>query len=66
MIQAKGSSRHPLGQLAYRIISGNTWYDSQAVLMDQKVGYVPCVSSHISDIKRIGGHCMDWLSWAAD
>lgn len=37
MIEAPGSNRHPLGQLAYRIISGNTWYDSQTVLQDQKV-----------------------------
>ncbi|ROW05458.1 hypothetical protein VSDG_00013 [Cytospora chrysosperma] len=36
MIEAKGSSHHPLGQLAYRIISGNTWYDSRSVLEDQK------------------------------
>ncbi|KAK7717645.1 hypothetical protein SLS64_003140 [Diaporthe eres] len=39
MIEAKGSNRHPLGQLAYRIISGNTWYDSRAVLEDQKIGH---------------------------
>lgn len=38
MIDAKGSSRHPLGQLAYRIISGNVWYDARIVLEDQKVG----------------------------
>jgi hypothetical protein len=37
MIEAKGSSRHPLGQLAYRIISGNVWYDVRTVLEDQKV-----------------------------
>lgn len=37
MIDAKGSSRHPLGQLAYRIISGNVWYDARIVLEDQKV-----------------------------
>ncbi|KAJ4389340.1 hypothetical protein N0V93_006807 [Gnomoniopsis smithogilvyi] len=39
MIEAPGSNRHPLGQLAYRIISGNTWYDSQSVLQDQKIGH---------------------------
>lgn len=39
MIEAKGSSHHPLGQLAYRIISGNTWYDSRSVLEDQKIGH---------------------------
>lgn len=37
MIDVKGSSRHPLGQLAYRIISGNVWYDARIVLEDQKV-----------------------------
>ncbi|KAF7536567.1 hypothetical protein G7054_g4406 [Neopestalotiopsis clavispora] len=39
MIEAKGSSRHPLGQLAYRIISGNVWYDARVVLEDQKIGH---------------------------
>ncbi|CAK7236757.1 hypothetical protein SBRCBS47491_009744 [Sporothrix bragantina] len=34
-----GSNRHPLGQLAYRIISGNTWYDGSSVLEDQKIGH---------------------------
>lgn len=36
MIDVKGSSRHPLGQLACRIISGNVWYDARTVLEDQK------------------------------
>ncbi|CAN8096086.1 unnamed protein product [Discula destructiva] len=39
LLEAPGSNRHPLGQLAYRIISGNTWYDSQSVLQDQKIGH---------------------------
>ncbi|ODN73352.1 OPT family small oligopeptide transporter [Cryptococcus amylolentus CBS 6039] len=39
MIEAPGSSRHPLGQLAYRIISGNVWYDARTVLEDQKIGH---------------------------
>ncbi|KAK1972368.1 OPT oligopeptide transporter [Colletotrichum sublineola] len=39
MIDAPGSSRHPLGQLAYRIISGNVWYDARTVLEDQKIGH---------------------------
>lgn len=38
MIDVPGSSRHPLGQLAYRIISGNVWYDARTVLEDQKIG----------------------------
>lgn len=42
MIDAKGSSRHPLGQLAYRIISGNVWYDARIVLEDQKVRIPSC------------------------
>ena len=41
MIDVPGSSRHPLGQLAYRIISGNDWYDARTVLEDQKVGKCP-------------------------
>ncbi|KAF4768045.1 hypothetical protein HAV15_002599 [Penicillium sp. str.  len=39
MIDVNGSSRHPLGQLAYRIISGNVWYDARIVLEDQKIGH---------------------------
>ncbi|KAL2289580.1 hypothetical protein FJTKL_01837 [Diaporthe vaccinii] len=49
MIEAKGSNRHPLGQFVYTTlnslialllqISGNTWYDSRAVLEDQKIGH---------------------------
>ncbi|KAF8853899.1 putative plant-like oligopeptide transporter [Acephala macrosclerotiorum] len=39
MIEAKGPSRHPLGQLACRIISGNVWYDARVVLEDQKIGH---------------------------
>lgn len=31
------ASRYPPGQLAYRIISGNVWYDARVVLEDQKV-----------------------------
>lgn len=50
MIQAKGSSHHPLGQLAYRIISGNTWYDSQYVLMDQKVSLPPLFPFRIANL----------------
>lgn len=41
MINAAGSNRHPLGQLAYRIISGNTWYDALVVIEDQKVSSLP-------------------------
>ncbi|KAH8586419.1 OPT oligopeptide transporter [Bisporella sp. PMI_857] len=39
MIEVNGSSRHPLGQLAYRVISGNVWYDARTVLEDQKIGH---------------------------
>ncbi|KAL5047622.1 OPT oligopeptide transporter protein-domain-containing protein [Aspergillus fruticulosus] len=39
MIEAKGSSRHPLGQLAYRTISGNVRCDARIVLEDQKIGH---------------------------
>ncbi|KAL4933111.1 OPT family oligopeptide transporter [Aspergillus undulatus] len=39
MVDVKGSPRHPLGQLAYRIISGNVWYNARTVLEDQKIGH---------------------------
>ncbi|KAL4800206.1 OPT oligopeptide transporter protein-domain-containing protein [Aspergillus venezuelensis] len=32
LVYGLGSSRHPLGQLAYRIISGNVWYDARVVI----------------------------------
>ncbi|KAJ7112751.1 OPT oligopeptide transporter [Mycena crocata] len=39
MVQTPGSSRHPLGQLTYRIISGNVWYDVLQLIEDQKLGH---------------------------
>ncbi|KAJ7730150.1 OPT oligopeptide transporter [Mycena metata] len=39
MLQAPGASRHPLGQLTYRIISGNVWYDAQLLIEDQKIAH---------------------------
>ncbi|KAJ7831378.1 OPT oligopeptide transporter [Mycena olivaceomarginata] len=39
MLQAPAASRHPLGQLTYRIISGNVWYDAQCLIEDQKIGH---------------------------
>ncbi|KAK7467515.1 hypothetical protein VKT23_004569 [Stygiomarasmius scandens] len=39
MIDVPGSSRHPLGQLAYRIIAGNVWYDCRKVIEDQKIAH---------------------------
>ncbi|KAJ7697833.1 OPT oligopeptide transporter [Mycena rosella] len=48
----KGSSRHPLGQLAYRIISGNVWYDCYPLLEDQKIGhYLHIPPRHIIGIQ---------------
>lgn len=56
MIDAKGSSRHPLGQLAYRIISGNVWYDARIVLEDQKVSVL--LNNHL--IKVTPTRNLDW------
>jgi len=39
MINAPGSSRHPIGSLVYRVISGQCWYRAQTVLQDQKIGH---------------------------
>jgi hypothetical protein len=39
MLQAPGASRHPLGQLTYRLISGNVWYDAWHLIEDQKIGH---------------------------
>lgn len=52
MIEAKGSSRHPLGQLAYRIISGNVWYDARVVLEDQKVSKADPETVILADLIR--------------
>ncbi|KAF5373721.1 hypothetical protein D9758_000899 [Tetrapyrgos nigripes] len=38
-IDAPGSSRHPLGLLAYRIVAGNVWYDCRKIIEDQKIGH---------------------------
>ncbi|KAJ6620466.1 OPT oligopeptide transporter protein-domain-containing protein [Mycena sp. CBHHK59/15] len=39
MLQAPGSSRHPLGQLAYLIVAGSVWYDTCSIIEDQKIGH---------------------------
>jgi len=39
MIDAPGSSRHPIGSLVYRIISGQCWYRAQTIMQDQKIGH---------------------------
>lgn len=39
MLEVPGSSRHPLGQLAYRIVSGNVWYDARTLMEDQKIAH---------------------------
>ncbi|KAJ7741171.1 OPT oligopeptide transporter protein-domain-containing protein [Mycena maculata] len=39
MLDVSGSSRHPLGQMAYRIVSGHVWYDIQTLIQDQKIGH---------------------------
>ncbi|KAF7344027.1 OPT oligopeptide transporter [Mycena venus] len=39
MLRSPGASRHPLGQLTYRIISGNVWYDARDLIEDQKIGH---------------------------
>ncbi|KAF5338104.1 hypothetical protein D9758_015381 [Tetrapyrgos nigripes] len=37
-IQA-GGSRHPIGSLSYRVISGQCWYEAQKMLADMKLGH---------------------------
>ncbi|KAJ7582911.1 OPT oligopeptide transporter protein-domain-containing protein [Mycena floridula] len=34
-----GGSRHPIGSLSYRVISGQCWYEAQAMLADMKLGH---------------------------
>jgi hypothetical protein len=34
-----GGSRHPIGSLSYRLISGQCWYEAQAMLADMKLGH---------------------------
>lgn len=54
MIDVPGSSPHPLGQLAYRIISGNVWYDVRTVIEDQKIGHCLSTSPYFS--RSLTGH----------
>ncbi|CAM0139405.1 unnamed protein product [Umbelopsis sp. WA50703] len=39
MINANGSSRHPIGSLVYRVVSGQCWYRAQTILQDMKIGH---------------------------
>ncbi|KAJ7153089.1 OPT oligopeptide transporter [Mycena crocata] len=39
MLQSPGASRHPLGQLTYRLISGNVWYVTRHLIEEQKIGH---------------------------
>lgn len=39
MLDANGTSRHPIGSLVYRVISGQCWYRAQSFLQDQKIGH---------------------------
>ncbi|KAF5365874.1 hypothetical protein D9757_011049 [Collybiopsis confluens] len=34
-----GGSRHPVGALSYRVISGQCWYEAQSMLADMKLGH---------------------------
>ncbi|THU87096.1 OPT superfamily oligopeptide transporter [Dendrothele bispora CBS 962.96] len=34
-----GGSRHPIGSLSYRVISGQCWYEAQSMLADMKLGH---------------------------
>ncbi|KAF8902832.1 OPT oligopeptide transporter protein-domain-containing protein [Mucidula mucida] len=34
-----GGSRHPIGSLSYRVISGQCWYEAQSMLSDMKLGH---------------------------
>ncbi|KAG2180274.1 hypothetical protein INT43_004063 [Umbelopsis isabellina] len=39
MINASGSSRHPIGSLVYRVVAGQCWYRAQTILQDMKIGH---------------------------
>ncbi|KAI4526938.1 OPT superfamily oligopeptide transporter [Schizophyllum commune Loenen D] len=34
-----GGTRHPIGSLSYRVISGQCWYEAQSMLSDMKLGH---------------------------
>jgi hypothetical protein len=41
-----GGSRHPVGSLSYRVISGQAWYEACAMLSDMKLGHYFHGQSH--------------------
>jgi len=50
-----GGSRHPVGSLSYRTISGQCWYEAQAMLSDMKLGHYFHVPPRATLIAQVWG-----------
>ncbi|KAH8927274.1 OPT oligopeptide transporter [Atractiella rhizophila] len=53
-----GGSRHPVGSLSYRVISGQCWYEAQAMLSDMKLGYYFHIPPRATLLAQIWGICV--------
>ncbi|EIM85355.1 OPT oligopeptide transporter [Stereum hirsutum FP-91666 SS1] len=50
-----GGSRHPVGSLSYRVISGQCWYEAQAMLADMKLGHYFHIPPRATLIAQVWG-----------
>ncbi|KAJ3973155.1 OPT oligopeptide transporter protein-domain-containing protein [Lentinula raphanica] len=53
-----GGSRHPVGALSYRVISGQCWYEAQSMLADMKLGHYYHIPPRKVLLAQIWGICV--------
>jgi len=53
-----GGSRHPVGSLSYRVISGQCWYEAQSMLADMKLGHYFHVPPRKVLLAQVWGICV--------
>ncbi|KAJ3886081.1 OPT oligopeptide transporter protein-domain-containing protein [Lentinula edodes] len=53
-----GGSRHPVGALSYRVISGQCWYEAQSMLADMKLGHYFHIPPRKVLLAQIWGICV--------
>ncbi|KAJ3973154.1 OPT oligopeptide transporter protein-domain-containing protein [Lentinula raphanica] len=53
-----GGSRHPVGALSYRVISGQCWYEAQSMLADMKLGHYFHIPPRKVLLAQVWGICV--------
>ncbi|KIK57919.1 hypothetical protein GYMLUDRAFT_246574 [Collybiopsis luxurians FD-317 M1] len=53
-----GGSRHPVGSLSYRVISGQCWYEAQSMLADMKLGHYFHIPPRKVLLAQVWGICV--------